>query len=79
MSELFGPEPEAAQEPGATPGDVVRIKGGVRSTYYVPFPAGLAVDDDDNVFVSAFSVFDADGPRRRAGRRAARAGVAHPL
>ena len=40
----------------------MRIAGGERTTYDVPFPAGLAVNDEDNVYVSAFSVFDADGP-----------------
>ncbi|GAA4971340.1 ScyD/ScyE family protein [Kineococcus glutinatus] len=47
--------------PGA-PGDVVRVApSGERTSVPVPFPAGLAVDEEGAVYVSAWSVSDADG------------------
>jgi len=38
------------------PGVLTRIKGSDRSNVDVPFPAGVAVDKHNNVFVSAFSI-----------------------
>jgi hypothetical protein len=49
-SELFGGSESA-------PGDLVKISpNGTRTVVTVPFPAGVAVDAADNVFVSAWSV-----------------------
>ncbi|GAB7191952.1 hypothetical protein NUM3379_26600 [Kineococcus sp. NUM-3379] len=72
VSQLFGsaPGPDGPPQgpgddvpgpgPGA-PGDVVRVTDAGRTTVPVPFPAGLAVDRAGRVYVSAFSVSDADG------------------
>lgn len=50
-SELFGGDPEAP-----VPGNLVKIAAdGTRTAKTVPFPAGLAVDKFNNVYVSAFS------------------------
>jgi len=50
-SELFGGDPEAP-----TPGNLVKIAAdGTRTSKTVPFPAGVAVDKFNNVYVSAFS------------------------
>lgn len=42
-------------------GVLTRIKGSQRSNTDVPFPAGVAVDAHDNVFVSAWSIMPAGG------------------
>lgn len=43
-------------------GDVVKVApGGARSAIAVPFPAGLAVDAQSNVYVAAYSVAPATG------------------
>ncbi|MET0765970.1 MAG: ScyD/ScyE family protein [Blastococcus sp.] len=61
VSQLFGSDPEAP--PTGAPGNVleVDVESGEQSTVDVPFPAGLAVDDDGNVFVAAYSVAPAEG------------------
>lgn len=44
------------------PGKLTKVSpNGTRTTVMVPFPAGVAVSDTDNVFVSAFSVSTSDG------------------
>jgi hypothetical protein len=67
VSELFG-GPEGF-------GQVVRVRAGGRDKIAVPLPSGIAVDDDGNVFVAAWSVADRDGapageesPPLRSGR-----------
>jgi hypothetical protein len=58
VSELFGGE----AGPTTPPGQVTRVAAnGARSTWRVPFPAGIAVGPDGHVYVSAWSVSDADG------------------
>jgi hypothetical protein len=61
VSELFGTNPEAA--PQGAPGNVVRVDvaAGTYQSMDVPFPAGVAVDRQNRVFVAAFSVFPAEG------------------
>jgi hypothetical protein len=54
VSELFGGK-------GDIPGQVVRVTAGGREKVAVPLPSGLAVDDDGNVYVAAWSVADRDG------------------
>ncbi len=50
-SELFGGDPEAP-----VPGNLVKIAAdGTRTSKTVPFPAGVAVDKFNNVFVAAYS------------------------
>ena len=50
-SELFGGDPSAP-----VPGDLVKIAAdGTRTTKTVPFPAGVAVDKFNNVYVAAYS------------------------
>jgi len=57
VSQLF-----AAPLPGADfPGVLTRIKGKTRTHTAVPFPAGVAVDAANRVYVSAFSVFPGSG------------------
>jgi hypothetical protein len=55
VSELF-----ADQGPEAPPGQVTTVRRGSRTSQPVPFPAGLAVDDH-HLYVSAWSIADADG------------------
>lgn len=42
-------------------GVLTRVKGNQRSNTDVPFPAGIAVDAHDNVYVSAWSIMPAGG------------------
>jgi hypothetical protein len=56
VSQLFA-DPSA---PGL-PGVLTRIKGNNRTNVDVPFPAGVAVDSRNNVFVSAFSIAPGTG------------------
>ena len=72
-SQLFGadgpggpPEGGAPAEPAGTPaipGTVVKVntEDGTFQSQEVPFPAGVAVDKDGKVYVSAYSLSDADG------------------
>jgi hypothetical protein len=54
VSQLFGPE--------FFDGSVVKVApGGDRSSIDVPFPAGLAVDAQNNIYVAAYSVSTAEG------------------
>lgn len=53
VSELFGGEKGFGQ--------VVKVTAGGRETRAVPLPSGIAVDDDRNVYVAAWSVADRDG------------------
>jgi hypothetical protein len=46
---------------GPIQGLVTRILGGVRTSANVPFPSGVQVDGNGNVFVSAFSIAPAGG------------------
>jgi hypothetical protein len=56
VSELF------AGGDNGPPGQVTEVlRGGARVHYPVPFPAGLAVDRQYHVYVSAWSIADADG------------------
>jgi hypothetical protein len=56
-SELFGGDPAAE-----VPGQVTKIaKDGTRKSLPIPFPAGLAVDHKNRVYVSAFSTAPAAG------------------
>lgn len=56
VSELF------AGGTAGPPGQVTRVKrNGARTSYPVPFPAGIAVDHGHHVYVSAWSVSDSDG------------------
>lgn len=52
VSQLFAD----ASVPESLPGVLTRVKGSHRTNVDVPFPAGVAVDEDNNVFVSAFSI-----------------------
>jgi hypothetical protein len=74
VSQLFGangppsgpPAPAAAADPAeapALPGSVVKVdtEDGTFQSQDVPFPAGVAVDQQGSVYVSAYSVSDADG------------------
>jgi sugar lactone lactonase YvrE len=56
-------EPTDPAPPAGPPGNVlkVNIEDGTFQSQDVPFPAGLAVDSEGSVYVSAFSVSDADG------------------
>jgi sugar lactone lactonase YvrE len=57
VSELFGGDGESGP-----PGQVTTVRpNGSRSSQPVPFPAGLAVDSGRHLYVSAWSVADADG------------------
>ena len=58
VSQLFA---EAA-DGGAVPGVVTKVTpDGTRTSVDVPFPAGIAVDNADNVYVAAFSTASEDG------------------
>lgn len=58
VSQLFAPP----SGEGAMPGAVTRVmQDGHRETASIPFPAGLAIDQNRNVFVSAFSVATEEG------------------
>ncbi len=72
VSQLFGTTPllppgdqpsDEAPPTEGVPGDVVRVdlEAGTHVTEPVPFPAGVATDGRGNVYVAAYSVFDADG------------------
>ncbi len=73
VSQLFGADgppsgPPAAEgaaptEPPAAPGSVVKVntEDGTFQSQDVPFPAGVAVDSQGSVYVSAYSTSDADG------------------
>jgi hypothetical protein len=56
-SELFGGDPDAE-----IPGQVTKIApNGTRTSVVIPFPAGLAVDSKNRVYVSAFSTSPGTG------------------
>jgi hypothetical protein len=59
VSQLFATEAHPANP--MIQGVVTRIHGGHRSNMDVPFPAGLAVDNSNNVYVSAFSILPDTG------------------
>lgn len=59
VSQLFAPQAHPIA-PIVT-GVLTRIRGGHRTNVDVPFPAGIAVDHHDNVFVSAFSILPDTG------------------
>jgi hypothetical protein len=47
---------------GEPPGQVTRLEpGGLRTSWPVPYPGGLAVDRSGHVFVAAWSISDEDG------------------
>jgi len=54
VSQLFAPE--AAPPNPQVAGVLTRVNHGKRTNVDVPFPAGVAVNDDNQVFVSAWSV-----------------------
>jgi hypothetical protein len=65
VSQLFGSNPEAppSEDGSGAPGNVIDVDV-AEETYRavdVPFPGGVAVDGDGNVFVAAYSVAPADG------------------
>jgi hypothetical protein len=61
VSQLFGSNPAAA--PTGLPGNVVEVDvaAGTYRSLDVPFPGGVAVSGDDEVYVSAYSVAPAEG------------------
>jgi hypothetical protein len=59
VSQLFHREAHPLAPP--VQGVVTRIANGQRFNVDVPFPAGLAVDSSDNVYVSAFSILPSTG------------------
>ena len=59
VSQLFAPE--AAPIAPQVAGVLTRIKGDQRTNTDVPFPAGVAVDAHNNVYVSAWSIMPASG------------------
>jgi hypothetical protein len=64
VSQLFGSNPEAPPaDPAAAPGNVVEVDvdAGTYRSADVPFPGGVAVDEDGHVFVAAYSVAPAEG------------------
>ncbi len=70
-SELFGGDPSAP-----VPGQLTRISAdGSRTSKAVPFPAGVAVDKFNNVFVAAFSVAPMRAWAFRIRTRPVRSGV----
>lgn len=65
VSQIFGSNPEAPPAEGETaaPGNVIAVDvaEGTYREVDVPFPGGVAVDEQGNVFVAAFSVAPAEG------------------
>jgi hypothetical protein len=59
VSQLMAPELYPANP--MIQGVLTKIRGSHRTNVDVPFPAGLAIDEHDNVFVSAFSVLPDTG------------------
>lgn len=59
VSQLFAPESHPANP--MLQGVLTRIRGDHRADVDVPFPAGVAVDHDNNVYVSAFSILPDTG------------------
>ncbi|WP_222270226.1 ScyD/ScyE family protein [Modestobacter marinus] len=61
VSQLFGSNPSAA--PAGVPGNVVNVDvaAGTYRSVDVPFPGGVAVSADAEVYVSAYSVAPAEG------------------
>jgi hypothetical protein len=59
VSQLFAQE--ANPPSGQIQGVLTRIHNGTRQNTDVPFPAGIAVDRANNVYVSAYSIAPAGG------------------
>jgi hypothetical protein len=63
VSQIFGTNPDAPPAEGTAPGNVVDVDlaAGTYRSADVPFPGGVAVDEQGNVFVAAYSVAPAEG------------------
>lgn len=61
VSQIFGTNPDA--QPEGLPGNVIEVDvpGSSYRAVDVPFPGGVAVNEDGNVFVAAYSVAPAEG------------------